>query len=318
MSTEYRLVTDGDYDHGAIVRIGRAIRSDDYVSVADIQDWEENQRRAGRFNGRWLASVSDEVVGSAYFGQSPWVESATMFTHVMVHPDHQQRGYGRTLLERLEVSAREHGARRLLGNVHESNRRSVRFVELAGFEEMDREWRSTLELAMFDPDAWRDLIDRIESAGICFISVEVLQETFPEWKRELHRLYVDIESDVPTPFDILEMPFEDFDSLSLGRRLLAEGFLVAMDGDTMIGLTEPQPVDDDPTAISQELTGVRADYRGRGIATALKAAAAIWAKEQGYTSMRTYNAQSNAAMLAVNTRLGYEREHGQIEYVKNL
>ncbi|MEN8114479.1 MAG: GNAT family N-acetyltransferase [Actinomycetota bacterium] len=318
MSTEYRLITDSDYDHDAIVRIGRAIRPDDYVSVADIQDWEENQRRAGRFNGRWLAAVSGTVIGSAYFGQSPWVEPTTMFTHVMVHPDHQQRGYGRALLERAEASAGEHGVRRLLGNVYESDRRSVRFVELAGFEEMDREWRSTLNLTAFDPDAWRDLIGRIESTGIRFVSVATLQETVPDWKRGLHQLYVDIESDVPTPLEILEMPMEDFEALALGRRLLADGYFVAMDGDTMVGLTEPQPVDDDPTAIAQELTGVRAGYRSRGIATALKAAAAIWAKEQGYTSMRTYNAQSNAAMLAVNTRLGYEREHGQIEYVKSL
>lgn len=318
MTVEFRLVKDGDYDHEAIVRIGRAIRPDDYISVADIQDWEENQRRAGRFAARWLVSDAGAVVGSAYFGQTPWIEPTTLFAHVMVHPDHQRRGYGRTLLERMETTAIEREAGRLLGQAEERDERTIRFLERADFREIDREWRSTLDLGAFDPASWGLALDRVEASGVRIISVATLSESCPEWKSDLHRIYVDVERDVPTPLQILEVPFEDFDAMMLGRRLLVDGFLVAMDGDDMVGFTEPQPVDDDPTAIAQELTGVRRERRGRGIATALKAASATWAKQRGYASIRTYNAQSNAAMLAVNDRLGFEREHAQIEYLKKL
>ena len=110
----------------------------------------------------------------------------------------------------------------------------------------------------------------------------------------------------------------DFEAVSLGRRFVGDGFFVALDGDELVGLTEPQPVDDVPNAIEQNLTGVRSDYRGRGIAFALKSQAAIWAAQAGYTSIRTQNAQSNVAMLAVNERLGFERKRATIEYLKAL
>ena len=318
MTVEFRLAEHGDYDHEVVVRVGRAIRSDDQISPADLRDWDESHHRAGRVAARWVASVSGLVVGSGSFSQTPWFEPSTFYTHVMVRPDHQGRGYGRSLAERVEGSASEHGARRLLGQGDERESRTRRFIESSGFREIDRWWRSTLDLTRFDPRSWDAILERLAATGIRIMSVAELRATRCDWKRDLHRLYVDVERDAPSHLEILEVAFSDFEARSLGRQLLADAFLVAMDGDDLIGLTEPRPVDDDPTAISQDLTGVRADHRGRGIAVALKAASATWAKEQGYTSIRTFNAQSNAPMLAVNDRLGFDREHATIEYLKRL
>jgi GNAT superfamily N-acetyltransferase len=85
-----------------------------------------------------------------------------------------------------------------------------------------------------------------------------------------------------------------------------------------VGLTERQLVDDMPQQIAQNLTGVHSDYRGRGIALALKSQAAIWAIESGYTSIRTHNAQSNASALAINNRLGFKRDDATIVCRKDL
>ena len=318
MTVECRFAEIGDVDYEAIVAIALAVEPDDYVSVADLRDWDDNQRRASRLCARWLAYVDDEMVGFAYVGQSPELERTMGIVRVMVHPKHQQRGHGRTLLEHVETTASDHGVDRILGEAPETRPRDMRFMERAGFREIDREWQSTLDLERFDPTTWQKTLDRVTSSGIRIVSVSTISEERTEWKRDLHRLYVQVVADVPASFPTLAVSYEDFESLALGHRLLADGFLIAMDGDQMVGLTEPLLVDDDPTAILQSMTGVRSDCRGRGIAIALKAASAIWAVGSGYASIRTNNDQSNAAMLAVNDRLGFERERATIWYLKRL
>ncbi|MEA3511194.1 MAG: GNAT family N-acetyltransferase, partial [Actinomycetota bacterium] len=250
MSVQHRLAMHSDYDHEAIVRIGRAIRPDGQISPADLRDWDANQHRAGRVSARWVAFVTGTVVGSGSFSQTPWFEPTTFYTHVMVHPDHQGHGHGRSLAARVEASASERGARRLLGQVDEREKRAIRFVEEAGFREIDRWRRSTLDLTRFDPRSWEPILEGVAGTGIRIVSVADLRETRPGWKQDLHRLYVDVETDAPSHLEIREVPFADFEARSLGRQLLADGFLLAMDGDEMIGLTEPQPVDDDPVAIA--------------------------------------------------------------------
>lgn len=318
MTIDYRMVEYGDCDLEAVVSIAHAIRSDDYVSVAQMRDWHDAQLKSGRLSVNWLVSVDDGIVGSAYVGQSTWLPPSTMVLHLLVHPDCQGQGFGRELLELAQTTASKSGAQTLLGWAEMAVPRTMQFLERAGFREVDREWESTLDLSGSDLSVLRHLVDRVISSGVRIVSAGTFAADRVDWKHDLHRLYTDVEMDVPTQYPIQRMPFDDFDALCLGRQFLADGFLVALDGDQLVGLTEPMPVDDVPQAIQQNLTGVRSDYRGRGIASALKAQAAIWAIESGYTSIRTQNAQSNAAMLAVNDRLGFERDHATIEYLKNL
>jgi GNAT superfamily N-acetyltransferase len=318
MTIEYRMAEYGDFDLEAVVQITHAIRPDAYESVADLADWHDVQRNAGRMCVRWLASLEGQVVGSAYVGHSPWMPRTTIILYVAVHPDHQARGCGRALLGRAEATASERGGAGTFSWTEETWPRSMRFLEHAGYEMVERRWESTLDLARCDLSSLQDAVDRVVSSGVRIMSVASFSAERDDWKRDLHRLYADVERDVPAPFPIQGVRFEDFEAVSLGRRFVGDGFFVALDGDELVGLTEPQPVDDVPNAIEQNLTGVRSDYRGRGIAFALKSQAAIWAAQAGYTSIRTQNAQSNAAMLAVNDRLGFERKRATIEYLKNL
>jgi GNAT superfamily N-acetyltransferase len=320
MTIEYRKAEYGDFDIEAVVGIARAIRPDSFESLAEHVEWHEVQRRAGNLCDRWLVSVDGRVVGSAYVGQSSVyaLPPEVITIYVAVHPDYQRQGYGRELTKRAEFTASEHNREKAYSYADETQLRSVRVAERAGYREIDRGWESTLDLTQSDLNGLRGAVARLGSNGIRVASAAALALERENWKQELHHLYVTVESDVPAPFPINGVPIEVFEIQNLGRQLVGDGFLVALDGEQFVGLTEMRLVEDAPREASQRLTGVHPDYRGRGIAVALKSQAVIWAAEAGFTSIRTHNAQSNGPMLAINDQLGFERNHATIVYLKDL
>jgi len=318
VTADYHLTEFDEADYEAMVRIAKAVRPDDFDSVEDHADWDANAHRAGRQSSRWFATVDGEIAAFSRLGDSPWLSGPVRTADITVHPDYQHQGIGRGLLERIESLARERGAETLIGGTEEHREREIRFIEAAGYGEIDRDWRSTLDLDAFDSNVWRDAIDRVAASGIEILSAAELRTTTPDWIDRLYELYAEVEGDMPVQFPIDSMPRDDFEVLMLGRKMLADGFLVAIEGEELVGLTQPERVDGEDDVIAQEMTGVAAKARGRGIATALKVSSAIWAKDAGYRSIRTFNSQSNAPMLAVNEKLGFVKDYGFIEYRKDL
>jgi GNAT superfamily N-acetyltransferase len=67
-----------------------------------------------------------------------------------------------------------------------------------------------------------------------------------------------------------------------------------------------------------DITGVLPAYRGRGLATLLKHTSLRRAADRGIAMVSTGNDEENAAMLAVNTKLGYRPRSGRIRWTRAL
>lgn len=181
------------------------------------------------------------------------------------------------------------------------------FLEARGFSEHDRMWGSTLDLTGFDPKAFEQ---RAAQAG-----AQVLPLNQTGWgdeaaERRLYALVITLLQDVPGTTPITPWPFE------LWRRRVLEtqdftpdGPLVAVAGGEWVGYTELYKADcARPGTVTQGLTGVVREWRGRGVAWALKLASARRAQASGFRAARTMNHVVNREMLGINEAMGFVKE----------
>src|SRR5215210_553066 len=272
---------ESDADLAAWIAVWNAMTPREPSAPVDVI-----RRRIARQPERlYLVTAKDEeTVGLGFCGPSQSQERTSVVVRVL--PDHRRRGLGSELLDRLAEHASRLGPRRISGTVFEDDPDSLSWARNRGFEEYDRQVELSRELAPQEaepvPPPGIELAELDESrlADAYEVWVEgyadmpftpaVRAPTYEEW----------LEEEVPGPVT--------FVALDDGRVVGAAALLDRVDGLAEHGLT-----------------AVRRSHRGRGIATSLKQALLHWAAANGYRELTTWTQAGNAAMQAVNLKLGY-------------
>ena len=114
-------------------------------------------------------------------------------------------------------------------------------------------------------------------------------------------------------------PYEEWKKTLLsGPNFRAESFFLAVaPDDTYAGISmlfHKQATKD----LTTGLTGVRRDWRRHGVALALKLMAIDYAKSKGAPQVYTENATTNVGMLAINERLGFQRQPAEIYFKRTV
>ena len=191
-------------------------------------------------------------------------------------------------------------------------------MKVRGFEEVQREWESRLDVDGFDHSKWAARIAAVEARGIGIATLDELVSD-PERNRKLYELVEAVAADVPSPDDYTSSSFEVFeDRLRTSPNLIPEGYFVAVDGDRYVALSNlwrAQARDDE---LYVGLTGTLREYRRQGLATALKLKAVQFAARNGVRVLKTWNATSNVGMLEINDALGFVRQPAWIDYAKDV
>jgi GNAT superfamily N-acetyltransferase len=275
-----RVETDEDIEAWRQVRI--AVLPDERTGTV-----EEIRRAEPPEQLMVIAEVEGELVGSGIAGRSSI--GGHGFVAPRVLPQHRRRGVGTVVLRRLAEHVKSLGFSRAGTNVDDPG--SFEFAQRFGFTEHDRQVEQVREIVGEEQPP-------SVPAGIQVVSLADRPELFA---RVYHELAVEaLEDFAVTPK--IEVSYEDWE-----REWVTwpEGSFVALAGDEIVGCAGLLRDHDRPERAEHGLTAVRRDWRGRGLAKALKQRTIACAAAEGLTELYTWTQTGNEAMQAVNERLGY-------------
>ncbi|MGX1668102.1 GNAT family N-acetyltransferase [Streptomyces sp. NPDC055400] len=160
--------------------------------------------------------------------------------------------------------------------------------------------RLELDVAAFDAQQLEKYVTRCRVEGIRLTTLAELGDT-PEHRRALYELNKECSADIPERGE-----FYCFDEYAERRFAVASydprGVVIALDGEAWIGMAATSNHGD---FVFNEMTGVRAGHRGRGISIAMKTFGMGFAKECGASKVQTFLHPANASAIAMNRRMGF-------------
>lgn len=299
----WRASNDDEGDLATIAAIANTAHPDLPTSVAELRSSDETYPGSARF----LAELSGRRVGVGTVGRIYMyaADHDGLWATVDVLPDARRRGVGGALLRAVAAEAAAIGKGYLHAPATEARPEGVAFLEHRGFVEVDRHRIVRLELAgterpAVEPPTGLVLTDLARRPDLVAGVHQVAVEAFP-----------DVPSSAPmVPGDLAEFRARDVDRPGMPL----DAFIVGVDSATgeVAGYASLLFLGGSRTEAVHDMTAVRPAWRGHGLATAMKRATIAWAIDHGLTALETGNDLENAAMLAVNERLGYRPQPDEV------
>lgn len=301
---EVRPATSDD-DLAQLARIVCAVTPDFPTSLSEMR-WSDQAYPGGK---RFLAWLDGEPVGTGGAGRMyiypPEYEG--LWASMVVLPQHRRRGVGSALLATIAAATHTAGKTLLLGRVTEDRHDAIEFLEHRGFAPYERMKSVRLDLVGLAPAP----IDPPEGVRISSLAEH------PELVEDVYRVAVEVLPDIPGEGPKAPATLEEFRVLEVDRPAIPSGgFAIAIDMATgaAIGYASLLVMSGNPTVAWHGMTAVAREWRGKGVASALKRATIAWATANGLHALETANDIDNAPMRAVNGRLGYTSMPDEIYY----
>ena len=280
-----------------LVAVRNAVWPHEPETVAGYVDW-----RCQADDTLWLLARRDGDVVGAGVGIVGWHSPPGVGrVMVVVPPGARGSGVGAALLARLAHWLRERGCTEAIAGVSETDDMSMAWAERRGFIEVGRSSILVLDLAEITAPA---------VSAPPGVEVVTLAER-PELAPALYDVYLQAVPDIPGEADAELEPFDDWlanDMQGAGDR--PDATFIALLARQVVGYAKLSMLVDEGAIAWHDLTAVRRDARGRGIAGCLKRAEIAWAKENGFKYLKTFNEERNEPIRRLNERHGYRLEPG--------
>ncbi len=246
---------------------------------------------------RVVAMLAGEPVGFVTVGRI-WVlpiDDPTAWCEMGVREPYRRQGIGCQILAWAQETAPLIGRSRLQIPCRGNRPDGVAFLQHRDFTEYDRMACVELPLAgVVAPPV--ELPDGVRLSSLA---------DEPGLRQSAYETAVEIFADLPDPEPVSAGSFEEWRMRDVDvPDGPLDGYLLAIAGDTVVGYCRLM-IEERGAVVGHLMTGTRRDWRGQGVAKALKHAAIAWALGRGAQRMTAENAIGNEAMRGINRTLGF-------------
>jgi mycothiol synthase len=291
------------------------------VTAELLEQWDKLHSPEHHY-ARFVLEQDNTLVACGETGHdSHAFEEGKFWLYIQVHPDHRNNGLGKQLYQHLLAHLEQMRAKLLQVFIQEDKKQGVSWLGREGYTVMWKRYPSKVQTKGFDFSPYEGLEHNLKSSGIEIKSLAEL--THPRANQQLWELDWLLMQDVPMGVTLTKRSFEQWMKEEVDDpQFLKEACMIALD-----------PQRDDPltgnfvgyTSLMRGIghygigmTGVLKDYRGKGIAKALKLATMRYVQAHGGGEIRTINDPPNAAMLGMNISLGFKRQPSYLRFQKAL
>ena len=282
---------------GRFVAVRNTVWPQDPFTVEDFVDWKRQAE-----DTVWLLATESGTDAGIGVGVHGW-HSPPGVGRVGVHvlPVARGHGAGSGLLARLGTWFGEHGCTKATASVFEDDAASLAWARRRGFSEVGRSSILALDLTTADAPE----VSPPEGVEI------VAWAERPELAGGIYEVYVEAAPDIPGEDELVIEPFEDWLVNDMqGASDRPDATFVAIADGLVVGYAKLSISSGGGDVAWHDLTGVKRDWRGRGIAGALKKTQIRWAMDNGFRCLKTMPELRNEPSRRLNERHGYVLQPG--------
>lgn len=306
-------------DYSAIARVLTAENPEWPTTAEDLA--HRDAVRDPKFH--WTVFVAEDIspgekriIGMASAGHDSLAHRENKSKiNMRVHPDMQGLGVGARLYQELLYHLGPFAPCELYTEVWAAHPRAVRFVTERGFVEAWRRLDYRLDVSLFDFTLYTGREEQVRASGVEIKTYAELEHDLDRLAK-LYKLDRTLWRDVPFGETITDRSLEQFEKEEvLAAKFIPEACFIAVYGDEFVGYSN---LTQTGNYFDIEMTGVIPVYRGKGVATVLKLCDIRYAQAHGNRELWTVNDSINTAMLALNEKLGFQRQGATVRFIKRL
>ena len=227
---------------------------------------------------------------------------------LLADPQWLKQGVGNLLLDQLAEDLREAKAITVSCRQYASETELIELLKSRGFVEVSRVFDLRINVAAADVSLFAPLRKQIEDQGILISTFADERVRDPRCVEKLYELTTLLSQDDPARGQIVPAEYNAREALMWLEMpyVIPDAYFIAKHGDEYVGVSDVSLFEALPRGLTQGFTGVKREYRRRGLATALKVCGIAYAQSHGYQIIQSFNKPEHVGIRALNEKLGFE------------